>query len=119
MKKREFFWGLLFILAAALIILNQFGFFTGVSMFELVVTVFLGGVIISSVKHLNFWGILFPLAAICIIYAEEWNITDFSPWPALLSALLLSIGLSILFQRNHFWKHHDHHCHHHHGFHGR
>ncbi|MDF2512552.1 MAG: hypothetical protein K0S04_2418 [Herbinix sp.] len=107
MKKRNVFWGLLFILAAVLIILNQFGFFVGISMFELVATVILVGIVIKSLAHLNYWGIMFPLAFICIIYAEQWNITKFTPWPALLTALLLSIGLSIIFKSNHYWGWHS------------
>lgn len=108
MKKKDIFWGLLFILAAVLIILNQFGFFVGVSMFEIVASVILVGIIIVSIKNINFWGILFPLAGICMIYAEEWNITDFTPWPALLTALLCSIGLSLVFRRPSFCVFHTH-----------
>lgn len=108
MKKKDVFWGLLFILAAALIIMNQFGFFVGTSMFELVATVILGGIIIKSITRINFWGILFPLAGICIIYADEWNIPDFTPWPVLLTALLCSIGLSMIFKRPNIWAFHSH-----------
>jgi len=103
MKKKDVFWGLLFIVAAALIIINQFGYFAEISMFELVATVILVGIIIVSVMKINFWGVLFPLAVICIIYAKEWNITDFTPWPALLTALLCSIGLSLIFNRPNCW----------------
>ncbi len=106
MKKKDVFWGLLFIVAAVLIIVNQFGIFAGISMFEIVASVILVGIIIKSVQYINFWGILFPLAGICIIYAEELNITDFTPWPALLTALLCSIGLSMIFQRPAFWGFH-------------
>jgi predicted membrane protein len=110
MKKGNVFWGLLFILAAILIILNQLGFFAGISIFEIVATVILAGIVIMSVLHLNFWGIMFPLALICTIYADQWNITEFTPWPALLTALLLSIGLSIMFKRPNWWgwKSHQH-----------
>ncbi|HWT73901.1 MAG TPA: hypothetical protein VN258_04160 [Mobilitalea sp.] len=109
MKKKEIFWGLLFIFAAVLIILNQFGFLTGISIFDIVATVILAGIIIMSVIHINFWGILFPLAFLCIIFADQWNITEFTPWPALLTALLLSIGFSILFQKPHCRIYHSHH----------
>lgn len=112
MKKKEIFWGMLFILAAVFIIMNQFGFLAGVSIFEIVLTVILGGIIIKSIMHLNFWGILFPLAFLCIIYADELNITKFTPWPALLTALLLSIGLSMIFQKQCCHMHHFHHNHH-------
>jgi len=52
---------------------------------------------------MNFWGILFPAAIISIIYAKEWGITDFIPWPALLTALLCSIGLSMIFKKSGRW----------------
>jgi predicted membrane protein len=103
MKRHDIFWGMIFILAAVLIIFNQFGLFIGVSMFELLATILLVVIIIKSLRHFNFWGILFPLAFICILYADEWNITRFTPWPALFTALLLSIGFSILFRQNHVW----------------
>lgn len=109
MKRRDVFWGLLFIVAAVLIIVNQFGFFTGISMFDIVLTVILAGIIIKSIMYINFWGILFPLAFLCIIYAKQLDITSFTPWPVLLTALLFSIGLSLIFQK-HCWSHH---CFHH------
>lgn len=112
MKKKEVFWGLLFILAAVLIIMNHFGFFEGIGMYEIVATVILSGIIIKSILNINFWGILFPLAVICIIFADQWNITDFTPWPALLSALLFSLGLSMIFKRPSLWVYHYHHHHH-------
>lgn len=99
MKKSGLLWGILFILAAVLIILNQLGIFANINMFEIVATVFLFGIIIKSIIKINFWGILFPLALIAIIFAEELSITKFVPWPALLTALLLSIGLSLIFNR--------------------
>lgn len=108
MKKKNIFWGLLFILAAVLIIINQFGFFPEVSMFDAVATVILVGIIISSIIHLNFWGILFPLACIGILFAEELNIAEFTPWPALLTALLCSIGLSLIFKTPTYWGFHSH-----------
>lgn len=113
MKRKDVFWGLLFILAAVLIIVNQFGFFTGISVFDIAFTVLLVGVIIKSIMYLNFWGILFPIAFLCIIYAEPLNITDFTPWPVLLVALLFSIGLSLLFQKQcwgHLVFHHNNTC---------
>lgn len=114
MKKKEAFWGLLFILAAMLIIVNQFGFFEDISMFEIVATVILAGIMIKSMLKINFWGVLFPLAFIGIIYADELNITRFTPWPALLTALLFSIGLSLIFNRHNQWSYHFHNHNHNH-----
>lgn len=109
MKKKDVFWGIIFIVAAVLIIINQFGFFAEISMFEIVATVVLIGIIIKSIRSINFWGILFPLAVLCIIFDKQWNITEFTPWPALLTALLLSIGLSLVFKRTSWCGYHFHH----------
>lgn len=102
MKKRNVFWGLLFIITAVLIIMNQFGLFSGIGIFDIVMTVFMVGIIIVSIRQMNFWGVLFPLAIIGIIFDEELNITNFTPWPILLTAFLISLGLSLIFDKNKF-----------------
>ena len=56
--------------SSCLIIMNQFGF-AGVSIFDIVVTVIMIGIIVVSLKRINFWGILFPLAIIVIIYSRN------------------------------------------------
>lgn len=106
MKKKDIFWGLLFIMAAVMIIVNKLGFYTNISMFDIVVTIILLGIVINSIIHISFPGILFPVAFLCIIYAEEWNITQLTPWPVLLTASLGSIGLSMIFNRHKFYKYH-------------
>lgn len=105
MKMKDLFWGMLFIVAAVLIIVDRLGIFTDISVFEIVATVALAAIILKSLKKMNFWGILFPAALICIIYANEWNITELTPFPVLLTALLGSIGLSMIFKNNKWWNH--------------
>ena len=107
MKRKDIYWGLLFLIGAILIIVSQLGFVTGVGFFGIAASVILAGIMIDSLIHLNFGGILFPAAFICIIFAEEWNITSLTPWPVLLTALLGSIGLSILFRKPGKWHHNN------------
>jgi predicted membrane protein len=71
---------------------------------------------ITSILCVNFWGILFPLSFICILYAHELNITSFTPWPALFTAFLLSLGLSLIFQRHGCHIHPFYHSHYDHSF---
>lgn len=99
MRKRNVFWGLLLILTAILIIMNQFGLFLGIGVFDIVLTVVMVGIIILSIRRINFWGILFPLAIIGIIFDQELNITEFTPWPILVTAFLISLGLTLIFNR--------------------
>jgi predicted membrane protein len=109
MKRKDMFIGLLFIFAAAFIILNQFGIFNGIeffhdiSIFDIIVTIVLAGIFIKSLLNMNFWGIFFSAAFVCIIFDNQLNITKFTPWPALLTALFLSIGFSLIFSRPRHW----------------
>lgn len=95
--------GVLFILAAVLILSNQFGFMHGISAINLVATVILAVIIGKSISRLNFFGIFIPAALIGTIYADKWGATQFTPWPALLTAILLSIGCSMVFKKKPDW----------------
>lgn len=105
MKKKDLFWGLLLLLAAVLIIVNKFGFYTDISIFKIAATIFFVGLIVKGIQHISFSGILFPSAFLCILYAKQWNIEEITPWPVLLAALLGSIGLSLIFKKYKFWNH--------------
>lgn len=102
MRKQNIIWGLLFLLAAVLIIMNEFGFLGDISILGIVISVIMVGILIVSVRAINFWGIFFPLAIILIVNAEAFNATNVTPWPVLMIALLLSLGLSLLFNRHGF-----------------
>mgnify|MGYP003415327784 FL=1 len=110
MKKKDIFWGIFFILAAVLVIVNQLGFLPKIGIFEIVATVVLVAIIVKCLIHFWFPGMLFPIAFLCIIYAEEWHITQLTPWPVLATAFLGSIGLGIIFKKNKF-NYYDHYFH--------
>lgn len=97
MKKGKIFWGLFFLLAGTLVILNQLNIFAGINIITLLLTIFLTAILIKSISHVSFVGILFSLAFILILYADRLNLGALSPWPILCAALLGSIGLNILF----------------------
>lgn len=107
MKKKDIFWGLIFILAAVFIIVDKLGVFPELSVFKIVVTIILIVIMLKSIVRVRFAGILFPIAFLCIIYAEQWNITALTPIPVLLTALLGSIGLSMIFKKNNYWYNHS------------
>lgn len=108
MKHKNVYWGLFFIIAAIIIILNQTGLLGGTNIFSLIITLLVIPVILKSIRYLNFGGILFPLAIIGILYAEPLGIEYLTPWPILGVALFLSIGLSFIFPQHHFkrWENH-------------
>lgn len=98
MKKKSIFWGLVFVLMAAFIVVAELGFIENIGIWTAVFTVGFGAIAVSSIPKLNFAGILIPLAGICILYAEPWGITRLTPWPVLVVAVLGSIGLHLLFK---------------------
>ncbi len=104
MKSKNYFWGLFFISAAAVILINQFGYFGEINLFSLICTILLIPIIIKSLFYLSFGGILIPLAILGIIFAEPLGITELTPWPILAIALFGSIGLSLIFKPYRFHK---------------
>ena len=78
---------------------EQLGYLPAVGVFSLLFTVVCIAVIVASIPHVHFGGILFPLAFIAIIYDKPLGITAITPWTVLLAALLLTIGLHLIFGR--------------------
>ncbi|MBQ8407293.1 MAG: hypothetical protein IJY39_00360 [Clostridia bacterium] len=111
MKTWKIFWGLGFVLAAVLIILDTLdiisplvGFMGEVSIFAIIVGLLLFAFIIARLIKGRIAEIFFPLAFIFMLFEknianlaglEEENIIN--NWLVILIALLLSIGFSILF----------------------
>jgi len=98
----KLFWGLLFLLGAASLILNQLNIwptFHHFSLFDILYTLFFIWIFLEGVRHRNFFGILFGLAFIVIRYDKLLHFTAITPWTLLCAALLASIGLTIIFPK--------------------
>lgn len=107
MKNKNVFWGSILILTAIFIALDSFGYFNHIGIIKIVFTAILIGFAINGITKINFSMILFPIAFIFILYANELNIADLTPWPILFITLLLTIGLSLIFDKpNHTIKFH-------------
>lgn len=100
MKKERLFWGTLLILIAIAVILEKLNYFPHINILKIILAIFLLGIVIKSATKINFPGILFPLAFIAILFNKELNISEITPWTVLISALLGSIGLSLIFKKN-------------------
>lgn len=91
--------GLFLVLAAVSLIaqeLNLFDFEPGI--FRLFFTAVLAFIAISNISPLNFYGILLPIAVGFNINAPYFNIQA-NPWLIFWSALLLAMGLSLIFKK--------------------
>lgn len=112
--KKNYFWGIFLVLAAAYLIISRLGYLPAASVFTIVATIACIAAFVHSLLHLSFGGMLFPLAFIGILYDKQLGITAITPWTVLLAALLGTIGLNLIFSKakwkkawkHHTWKHH-------------
>lgn len=98
----KLFWGILFLLGAASLILNRLDIwptFYHLSLFDILYTLFFVWIFLQGLRHRNFFGMLFGLAFIAIQYDKLLHITAITPWTLLCATLLASIGLTIIFPK--------------------
>ncbi len=118
MKKRNIFWGIIFICAAGLLILEALGKSMGFfDMSQLpILRIVLGAIcvalIIESILEKSVAGIFMPISFIVLIFEKELagflNISsgDIAPtWVIILVGVLLTFGFGALFPSNHSKKH--------------
>ncbi|MGL6202030.1 MAG: LiaF transmembrane domain-containing protein [Lachnospiraceae bacterium] len=96
MRTNKLLWGLFFIAAAVLVVLNQLGYSNGISLWGLLVTILLLPVVFYGILHRNFFNFFFGIAFLLIVYQHPLGIERLVPWTVLAAALFLSIGFSII-----------------------
>ena len=99
MKNKNFFWGVIFILAAAFVLLSNLGYFEDIHITKIIIALLLVYIMLKDIPVREFFGVLLPLAVILIMYDEELHLTSVSPFPLLAAAVLGSIGLTFLFPK--------------------
>lgn len=107
MKKKSVFWGGVFILMAALVIVSEMGFIEGIGFWTILFSVVFGAALINGVVKLDMTQILFSIAFLCIVWDDTLGIQKITPWPVLIAALLGSIGFYLIFgkSRKRYYKH--------------
>ncbi len=102
MKFRNYFWGIFFVLAGAFVVVSQVypnDLFEEIGFWSIVATVFLIAIFIKSLVEINFFGIFAPIAILYSIYQSPLKLPEISFWTLIFAAILLSIGLHMLFRR--------------------
>lgn len=105
-KFRTVFWGIFFLVAAVFILVSQLGYLTPrISLWRLILSVFLLAITVEGVLHMEFFSILVPLAGIACLFDAQLGLQAITPWPLLGAATFASIGLSIIFHnKGSRWK---------------
>lgn len=100
-ENKNVFWGALFLIGAIALLLNKLGFLNillgGMSFFQIIVTVFLVGILVKGMAKRSFGQILFSVAFIVIVNAKVLHMEAFTPWTVLGAAALGTIGLHLMF----------------------
>lgn len=96
--KKNVFWGILCLLAAAALIVDRLGVFgEAFSFWELIASAFLAALAVNGLWKRDWGTALFSLAFLAIVNDELLQIEQLTPWPVLGAACLGSIGLYMLF----------------------
>ena len=97
MKHRNWFWGIFFLAAGFFVVASQLGGFIDLGFWSIVATVLLVATFIGSLVSVNFFGIFVSSALLYSIYQSPLDWPYVSVWLLLLTAVLISTGLSIIF----------------------
>jgi len=95
--RKKYFWGILFLLAAAAVLADKLGIFKGLSIGKIFFTAVAAAILIKGLKRRKVSGVLFGSAFLIIIYDELLHLEAITPWPVLWAALLGTIGIKMLF----------------------
>lgn len=98
-NRNGIFWGLFLLVGAAILIVSQLHLISyNFNFWTIVASIFLVGILIKSLVYVAIPGAVFSLAFLAILYAKPLGITTLVPWTILGAALLISIGLSMIFR---------------------
>ncbi len=98
-KWNNWFWGIIFICVAGLILTDKTYLFGEIGVMKLLITLILLSSIVKSIPYRNFFGVLVPGAVLYIMYARYfWWALPFNGWSLIWAAVFASIGLSFLFR---------------------
>ena len=96
MKEKNILGGIALIIVAAILVANGMGVLPDIPWFGLICSVFLGAYAIKGLWKREFFGAMMALAFVAWIWNEYLLIENITPFPLLLAAALLGIGLNML-----------------------
>lgn len=111
MKNRNWFWGIIFLLCAVVVIASQTGAFAGIGIISIVAGVLILALVVQSLVQLNFFGVFLPLAVAYIVFKAPLGLPEISTPIVILASVFASIGFSILFRskpkEKYHWEQHE------------
>ncbi len=98
-QHKKIFWGILFLLGAAALLIGGLGHLEGFSFWTILFSIALLGCLVDGILDRSFGQILFSLAIFIIINDDFLHLEAITPWPVLGAALLGTLGLNIIFPK--------------------
>lgn len=96
---QPWFWGVFLIACAGTLGASQLGWLpVHLGFWTILLTIILVGATIANLINLSIGGTIFGLAFLGMLYAKPLGISALTPWTILAIALLLTIGLSLIFR---------------------
>lgn len=96
---KKIFWGVIFLLGAGALLLNQTGYLTGFGFWPIFFSIMLAAFFVNGIIKRSFGQMLFSLAFLVIVNDKMLGLEAITPWSVLGAALLACIGLNILFPK--------------------
>ncbi|WP_099974155.1 MULTISPECIES: LiaF transmembrane domain-containing protein [Lactobacillaceae] len=97
--RQRWFWGVFFVLGAAILAASQMNLITyNIGFWSILASVFLVAAFVQSLVHMQVTGAVFSLAFLAMIFSKPLGISSLVPWTVIGIAVLLSIGLSLIFR---------------------
>lgn len=96
MKKGNVFWGVVLILVALLIVVDRLGV-ADISLVRVILTIFFAAFLVKGITKLSIPGVIMPASFLCILYRDVLGIERLSVVTIMVVAILVSIGLDLIF----------------------
>lgn len=97
--RRNWFWGIFFVLAGICVLISQLGGFAGVGWWQAVITVLLAALLVESIRKTNFVGICLSAGLMLVTWRNTlfgWLGWRINTWVVVLAAVLVGVGLTII-----------------------
>ncbi len=99
MKKTKWFWGLIILTAGVLLVLSALGVGQEIGLLRVLGSALLVGISIESLVRARFFLFPLPLALTAYLWRNELGFTEINLTLLLVAAVVVGIGLSILFRK--------------------
>ena len=96
-RGRKIFWGMVLVFGTIALLANKLGYLGGIGFWSIAISIVLAAIFIDGIIKRSFGEMLFSIAFFIIVNDEMLGLEAITPWPVLLAACALTIGLKMLF----------------------